>query len=99
MHTPQLSFRLATTDDGHTLQRLAVLDSAAPLSGRVLLAEADGAPMAAVSLSSGAVIADPFEPTADAVRLLELRRYQLTRQDGNVAPARSLVRRLIPRAS
>jgi hypothetical protein len=43
-----------------------------------------------------AAIADPFENTADAVRLLSLRRYQLLRQGGDVAPARSLLRQLVP---
>jgi hypothetical protein len=95
-HLQDLTIRVATAEDGHALRRLAALDSAAPLAGRVLLAELDGAPLAAVSLEHGTVAADPFQPTGHAVRVLMLRRYQLMRQGGDVAPARSLLRRLIP---
>jgi hypothetical protein len=91
-----LTIRLARPDDAHALRRLAELDSARPLRGRVLLAERDGAPLAALSLESGAATADPFQHSADAVRLLSLRRYQLLRQGGDMAPARSLLRRLVP---
>jgi hypothetical protein len=91
-----LTIRTALPDDSGALRRLAELDSARPLSGSVLIAELDGAPLAAVSVETGAATADPFQPSADAVRLLRLRRYQLLRQGGDVAPARSLLRRLVP---
>ena len=96
MNDQQLTIRLARPQDSRTLFRLAALDSAAPLTGRVLLAELDLVPLAAVALESGAVVADPFRHTADAVRMLRLRRYQIVRQGGDVAPARSLLRRLVP---
>jgi hypothetical protein len=96
MTDESLTIRLARPDDARALHRLAELDSARPLPGRVLLAELGGAPLAAVSLESGAATADPFQHSADAVRLLSLRRYQLLRQGGDVAPARSLLRRLVP---
>jgi hypothetical protein len=96
MTDESLTIRWASPDDGGALRRLAQLDSARPLHGRVLLAELGGAPLAAVSLETGRATADPFEYTADAVRLLRLRRYQLLRQGGDVAPARSLLRRLVP---
>jgi hypothetical protein len=89
-----LTIRLAAARDAGTVERLAALDSAAPLTGRILLAESDGVALAAVSLETGAVTADPFQRTADAVRMLTLRRYQLMRQGGDVAPARALLRRL-----
>jgi hypothetical protein len=91
-----LTIRTAIPDDSGALRRLAELDSARPLSGSVLIAELDGAPLAAVSVETGAATADPFQHSADAVRLLRLRRYQLLRQGGDVAPARSLLRRLVP---
>jgi hypothetical protein len=94
-----LTIRLAAPRDAGTVERLAELDSAAPLTGRVLLAESGGVPLAALSLKTGAVTADPFQRTADAVRMLTLRRYQLMRQGGDVAPARSLLRRLAQRAA
>jgi hypothetical protein len=89
-----LTIRLAEQRDEDTLRRLAGLDSARPLIGRVLLAESGDRPLAAVSLETGAVTADPFQYTERAVHLLRLRRYQLLRQGGDVAPARSLLRRL-----
>jgi hypothetical protein len=94
-----LTIRVAQPGDDATLRRLAALDSASPLTGHVLLAESGGRPLAAVSLTSGAVTADPFEHTEGAVRVLRLRRYQLMRQGGDVAPARSLLRRLAPAAA
>jgi|Tabmets5t2r1_1033131.scaffolds.fasta_scaffold28131_2 hypothetical protein len=92
-HTP-LTIRVASPRDDSALRRLAALDSARPLTGRVLLAESDGRPIAALSLGTGAVRADPFEYTEGAVQLLRLRRYHLLRQADGVAPARSLLRRL-----
>jgi hypothetical protein len=91
-----LMIRMATPHDADALRRLAALDSARPLRGPVLLAESDGAPVAAVSLHSGAVIADPFQRSAGAARMLRLRRYQLLRQGQEVAPARQRLRRLVP---
>jgi hypothetical protein len=91
---PHLTIRLAGPRDDSELLRLAALDSARPLTGRVLLAESDGGPLAAVSLETGSVTADPFQYTEGAVRILRLRRYQLMRQGGDVAPARTLRRRL-----
>jgi hypothetical protein len=89
-----VTIRVAGPQDDAALRRLAGLDDARPLTGRVLLAESEGRPMAAVSLETGAITADPFEYTEAAVRGLRFRRYQLLRQGGDVAPARSLLRRL-----
>jgi hypothetical protein len=75
-----LTIRMATPEDAGALRRLAELDSAAPLDGPVLLAEMDGTAIAAAALEGGRVIADPFEPSAYAVRMLTVRRYQLMRQ-------------------
>ena len=55
--------RLATEQDAPALRRLAALDSARPLTGRILIGEIDGAPAAALSLKTGASIADPFQVT------------------------------------
>jgi hypothetical protein len=96
MRDQPLTIRLAAPDDSGTLRRLAELDSAPRLRRRVLLAESDGLPVAAISLDTGAVTADPFQHTATAVHMLRLRRYQLLRQGGDVAPARQLLRRLVP---
>jgi hypothetical protein len=82
------------------LGRLAALDSATPPRGPALIAEADSRMLAALPLGSGRPIADPFEPTAELVALLELRRKQLERgeraQRGRGRRLRSLLR---PRVS
>lgn len=71
--------RLAVSDDELALRRLAQLDSARPLAGQKLLAEHGGSVVAAVSMTDGAAIADPFRTTADTVELLRLRAAQLER--------------------
>jgi hypothetical protein len=72
-----LTLRLAQPEDALALLYLAELDSAAALTGSVLLAERDGRVLAARSLDSGATIADPFAPTADVVDLLAVRARTL----------------------
>jgi hypothetical protein len=59
------------------LHDLAELDSAAPLTGPVLVALIDGRPWAALGLDDGRVIADPFRESGAAVELLRLRVTQL----------------------
>lgn len=71
--------RLAVSDDELALRRLAQLDSARPLAGQKLLAEYGGSLVAAVSMTDGSAIADPFRTTADTVELLRLRAAQLER--------------------
>lgn len=78
-----LVIRLAVAGDAAALARLAHMDSARPLSGQALLAEQNGSVIAALSLHGGAVIADPFVATADAVAILRLRGAQL--RDGDLA--------------
>jgi hypothetical protein len=91
-----LTIRAATTHDAHTVARLARLGGHAPLRGAALLAECDGVPVAAIALTSGSVVADPFHATAHAAHLLRGRRYRLLRQGGDVGRVRSLLRRLAP---
>src|SRR3954451_8666597 len=69
--------RQASADDSGRLQRLAMLDSAPQPHGPMLVAEREGVLVAALPLRGGRPIADPFEPTAGIVGLLELRRAQL----------------------
>jgi hypothetical protein len=70
---PSVLIRAARGSDGPALARLAALDSASLPSGDLLVAEADGELVAARSVETGAVLADPFHPTADVVALLTLR--------------------------
>jgi hypothetical protein len=72
-----LVIRQSSPDDSGRLQRLAMLDSAPRPHGPMLVAEREGLLVAAVPLGGGRAIADPFEPSADVVGLLELRRAQL----------------------
>jgi hypothetical protein len=73
----ELVIRNASESDHGRLERLALLDSAPVPAGPVLVAEQDGMLVAAVPLHGGRSIADPFVPSGDIVRLLELRRRQL----------------------
>jgi len=71
-----------------SLHDLAALDSAAPLTGAVLVAVVDGRPWAALGRDDGRDIADPFRPSTAAVELLRLRVAQLRHADGRGARAR-----------
>jgi hypothetical protein len=68
---PTVVIRAARGSDGAALVDLARLDSQLPPEGDVLVAEQDGALVAA--LAGNRVIADPFRPTTDVVALLRLR--------------------------
>ncbi|MET0510731.1 MAG: hypothetical protein ABW135_03495 [Thermoleophilaceae bacterium] len=76
-----ITVRRSVSADRAELERLAALDSASPPRGPALVAESDARMIAALLLGSGRTIADPFEPTAEIVALLELRAAQL-REDG-----------------
>ena len=69
--------RRTTPEDDFALTQLAVLDSQQPQEGDYLVAVVDGRLVAAVSLTDDQVMADPFEPTADIVAMLEMRAQQL----------------------
>jgi hypothetical protein len=73
----RITIRAGRPDDVPALVRVAELDSAELPQEPLLVAEIDGVLRAAVSRRSGAVIADPFQPTAAAVELLRLRSAQL----------------------
>jgi hypothetical protein len=67
----------ATNDDERSLHRLATLDSApAAPAAPLLLAEVDGELRAALSLSEGTTVADPFYPSAELVALLRAHADQ-----------------------
>src|SRR3954453_17139555 len=72
-----VTIRRAGANDEGALRRLADLDSTRVPDGPVLIAEIDGAPVAAISVLSGESFADPFVPTQELRRLLELRASQL----------------------
>jgi hypothetical protein len=72
-----ITVRRSVAADRSELARLAALDSARPPTGPALVAEAESRMLAALPLGSGRPIADPFEPTAAIVALLELRAEQI----------------------
>jgi hypothetical protein len=72
-----ITIRRASGTDAADLDRLAALDSARSLSGDVLVADVGGELRAAVELTGGAVIADPFSRTADVVELLRVRAARM----------------------
>jgi len=77
----RVTVRHACANDAQALHRLAALDSAHAPGGPTLVAESDARIVAALPLGSGRPIADPFEPTAEVLALLELRATQLREQD------------------
>src|SRR3954454_1406070 len=68
-----IEIRPSRPDDAVALHDLAAVDSAAPLSGDILVAIVDDDHVAAVSLEDGRVIADPFRRTAATVEMLKVR--------------------------
>jgi hypothetical protein len=82
----ELMLRICCEADYPALQRVAERDSTVVPGGRLLAAEAHGRLLAAISLDSGAVIADPFVRTGDAVELLRRRAMQLRRAHGPGGP-------------
>ena len=72
-----VELRLCRVDDDPALERLALLEGRPAPAGRYVVADVGGIVVAAVSLLSGAVLADPFEPTAHLLPLLRLRAAQL----------------------
>jgi hypothetical protein len=70
---PGVLIRAARGSDGIALHRLAALDSARVPAGDLLVAETDGALVAAHAPATGATIADPFRHPAEVVELLQLR--------------------------
>ena len=72
-----VTLRFASPADQRPLARLAELDSSTPPTQPVLLAEVDGQLRAALALTDGTLVADPFHPTADLIDLLRARARQL----------------------
>jgi hypothetical protein len=65
--------RTAADEDHRALERHASLVGASKLSGTVLVGEIAGTPAAAVSVSDGRVVADPFRSTDGLVTQLRSR--------------------------
>jgi hypothetical protein len=61
--------------------------------GKALVAEVDDAVIAAIDLTSGAIVADPSRSTPHTVHALRRGRYELLRQGGAVRHARFAIAR------
>jgi hypothetical protein len=72
-----VTIRADQATDRAALRRVAQRDSRAIPDGELLVAEVDSEIQAAIALATGEVIADPFRPTAELVRILGLRREEL----------------------
>ena len=86
----EVTIRLARADDAPALAELAALDGKPVPAGAVLLAEHRGSARAALALADGTAVADPFQPTADLVSLLELRAAQMAMPDDRPRGGRTL---------
>ena len=67
---------LASDADFPAVRRVAERDSRLVPSGDLLIASFGGEVRAALSLTTGEVVADPFHPTAALIELLRLRARQ-----------------------
>jgi len=81
-HSPPVTIRWATPADALRLGVLAELDEAAVPEAPVLLAFVDNELWVGMSLSTGALISDPFKRTAEVAALVVERGRQLTARDG-----------------
>ena len=72
-----LTIRRLSESDAREVRRLEALDTGPMLQGAMLGAEVEGRLLAAVSIDTGEVVADPFSRTAELRSLLELRAGQL----------------------
>jgi hypothetical protein len=87
----EIDLRLCKASDDSELERLAALSEQPLPPGRLVVALVDGRIGAALPLTGGPLLADPFMRTAHLVHLLELRAAQLRRPE----PRRSLVPRYV----
>ena len=77
VHAERVTLRFGSAADDGTLARLSALDSSEPPARPVLVAEVNGQLRAALGLSDGTAVADPFHPSADLIDLLCARARQL----------------------
>lgn len=79
IEAPDIELRLCKSDDDFALAQLGELSEQPVPVGRLVVALVDGRLVAAVPLSGGPALRDPFVRTAHLLPLLELRAKQLRR--------------------
>jgi hypothetical protein len=87
-----VTVRFAGENDAEALRRLAERDGGSDPRPPLLVAEVDGALLAARSLANGDSVADPFVHSAHLVELLELRSVHLRAHGDRQPRARRLWR-------
>jgi hypothetical protein len=80
--------RRARAADSARIRTLAMLDDRRLSDGPYLVAEIAGEAIAAMSMSSGQIVSDPFRRTRDAEDLLRLRAGQIAQRERTIAVAR-----------
>jgi hypothetical protein len=73
----EIAIRSARPGDAAAIRRLAHLVDHTVPADPIIVAESDGAVVAALSTSSNELVTDPFRATGDLVALLQLRSAQL----------------------
>ena len=73
-----ITIRSSQVDDAGRLERLAQLAGRPLPGGPLLVAESGHDLVAAISISTGEAVSDPFQVTTDLVELLRLRADQLS---------------------
>ncbi len=89
--------RLAGDHDEAALDRLAEVDSAAPLEHPILVGEINGRVAAALDLDTGRTIADPFVPTAALLTHVRMRAAALEAYARRPSVADRIRAALVPR--
>jgi hypothetical protein len=98
MSQSEIQIRPATRYDKSAVARLGRLNHRR-LGARALVAEDGGEIVAAIDLTSGAVVGDPARLSPEVVPALRRRRYELLRQGGSVRHARFALAPRIKRAA
>ncbi len=84
----QVTIRTLSEEDRESVAHLAQLDSSHEPQGHLLGAVVEGRLVAALSLTSGETIANPFVPTQGARSMLQLRARQLNPRRRRLLPRR-----------
>jgi hypothetical protein len=75
-----VTMRIGTLPDGAALEQMANRKPRQPPLAPLLIGELGGRPVAAVSLTNGAIVAERQDAAEDVVALLRLRALQLRRR-------------------
>ena len=89
IESTEITIRAARAEDMGELARVAGRDTHELPEGTLLVAKVGSDVRAAVSLSDGTIIADPFHRTAELVAMLKIRAAAVRRARwGEIAPRR-----------